>query len=495
MAAKSKPDLRTQITSDFPDNTTGLITPAILRAYLTDNVDSSLAFQVERLTSSPVTLNVLTDLVVFEAGTSIVNLVDVTAYIDRTLIFVNNSGVDVTVNADTGFPDTIDGLASTVLVDEGYAILTSDAANNNWIISFDSKGIFIDSLVDVDTTTVAPIATDFLSFDGVDWVPVAAPAAGVAVLDDLTDVDTTTLTPAAGHFLKFDGAGWVNFVPIAAAISDFESAVTANTSVAANTAKITNATHTGEVTGSTSLTVDKTSISNKTLVTAVGADHILIGDASDTDNLKKALVSDLLTDNDAIHDNVNSEISAITEKVTPIAADLIIIEDSEATNAKKRVQIGNLPAPSLGSIDDHTDVDTTTSAPVTGQVLEWDSSNWVPAAHKVRYAIPFAKNGNLTEGGHLKFGDVTTTNPHGAVVPQDGIIEVVSVSRTDSDAADIEILVEGVLQVTVATAALSVVDTSMSFAVTAGDMISVRNKSGGNTISNTIVMVIIESEC
>jgi hypothetical protein len=64
--------------------------------------------------------------------------------------------------------------------------------------------------------------------------------------------------------------------------------------VVANNAKVTNATHTGEVTGSGALTVDKTVISNKSLVTADGADHVLIGDASDADNLKKVLVSDFL---------------------------------------------------------------------------------------------------------------------------------------------------------------------------------------------------------
>ena len=48
------------------------------------------------------------------------------------------------------------------------------------------------------------------------------------------------------------------------------------------------------------------------------------------------------TDSAAIHDNVSAEISAITEKTAPVAADLLIIEDSEATNAKKKVQIGSL---------------------------------------------------------------------------------------------------------------------------------------------------------
>lgn len=53
--------------------------------------------------------------------------------------------------------------------------------------------------------------------------------------------------------------------------------------------------------------------------------------------------SDPRTDDDAIHDNVSGEINAITEKVTPVSADLILIEDSVASNAKKKVQVGNLP--------------------------------------------------------------------------------------------------------------------------------------------------------
>ena len=49
-------------------------------------------------------------------------------------------------------------------------------------------------------------------------------------------------------------------------------------------------------------------------------------------------------DADAIHDNVAGEIAAITEKGSPVAADLVIIEDSEDTNNKKSVQVGNLPS-------------------------------------------------------------------------------------------------------------------------------------------------------
>ena len=55
-----------------------------------------------------------------------------------------------------------------------------------------------------------------------------------------------------------------------------------------------NATHTGEVTGATALTVDKTAITNKTLVNAAVGDHVLIADASDSDNLKKVTVQTIV---------------------------------------------------------------------------------------------------------------------------------------------------------------------------------------------------------
>jgi len=55
-----------------------------------------------------------------------------------------------------------------------------------------------------------------------------------------------------------------------------------------------NVTHTGEVTGATTLTVDKTAITNKTLVTAAVGDTVLISDLSDGDNLKKVTIQTII---------------------------------------------------------------------------------------------------------------------------------------------------------------------------------------------------------
>ena len=55
-------------------------------------------------------------------------------------------------------------------------------------------------------------------------------------------------------------------------------------------------------------------------------------------------------DSTAIHDNVAGEIVLVTEKASPLAGDWIIIEDAADSNNKKRVDIGNLPAPSGSGI-------------------------------------------------------------------------------------------------------------------------------------------------
>jgi len=68
--------------------------------------------------------------------------------------------------------------------------------------------------------------------------------------------------------------------------------------------------------------------------------------------ITESQISDLdHTDADAIHDNVAGEIAAVTEKLTPIGGDFLLIEDSAAANAKKRIQIDNLPYLSQAEVD------------------------------------------------------------------------------------------------------------------------------------------------
>jgi len=80
-------------------------------------------------------------------------------------------------------------------------------------------------------------------------------------------------------------------------------------------------------------------------ITSPASDDILLmEDTDDSGNKKRVQITNLpSTDSDAIHDNVSGEISIVTEKTVPVTTDVLLMEDSAATYAKKRVQIGNLP--------------------------------------------------------------------------------------------------------------------------------------------------------
>jgi len=84
------------------------------------------------------------------------------------------------------------------------------------------------------------------------------------------------------------------------------------------------------------------------------------------------------TDSNAIHDNVASEISAISEKASPVDADLVIIEDSEDSNNKKKAQVGNLPGGSGGyTAGAKVRMSSDQSIPdSTWTTLNWDSEDW-----------------------------------------------------------------------------------------------------------------------
>jgi hypothetical protein len=95
----------------------------------------------------------------------------------------------------------------------------------------------------------------------------------------------------------------------------------------------------------------------------VGADMLLIEDSEAANVKKRVSITNLPggADTDAIHDNVSGEIVLITEKATPVSGDLLLIEDSAASNAKKRLQIGNLP---VGVPTEIWDADTNTGIQV-----------------------------------------------------------------------------------------------------------------------------------
>jgi hypothetical protein len=92
---------------------------------------------------------------------------------------------------------------------------------------------------------------------------------------------------------------------LASTISDFDTAVAANSAVAANTVKVTNATHTGDVTGATALTIQNNRVTNAMLEdmpanTLKGNDT---GSTADPKDLTRAEVRTLLNVEDGAQVN------------------------------------------------------------------------------------------------------------------------------------------------------------------------------------------------
>ena len=119
-----------------------------------------------------------------------------------------------------------------------------------------------------------------------DGVTTDAPSKN-AVRDKIVTMDAAIALNTAKNSYPSGDATKVGYITVTQAV-DLD---TIESDTTANNAKVTNATHTGEVTGSGALVINKTAISNKTIVTYdAAADYVLITDGSDSDNLKKVLI-------------------------------------------------------------------------------------------------------------------------------------------------------------------------------------------------------------
>ena len=180
--------------------------------------------------------------------------------------------------------------------------------------------------------------------------------------------------------------------------------------------------------------------------TPVGADQLLIEDSADSNNKKKIAISSLDLpgqDSTAIHDNVAGEINAVTEKATPVAADLILVEDSADSNNKKKVQVGNLPGTGAGGDTDaiHDNVAGEITAvtekvtPVSADVILIEDS--ADSNNKKRVQI-----GNLPGGGSpLEIEDESVSVD--AAVTKINFLGT-GVTATQAAAGEVDVTVPGV---------------------------------------------------
>ena len=187
-------------------------------------------------------------------------------------------------------------------------------------------------------------------------VPMGADLAASSI-DELSDVDTSTVAPTDGQALVWNNANgeWEPGDKIAALSEDTAPQLTNDLDV--NNTIITNSQTNGPVS-----------------VAANGTGAFVV--RGNTNSAKIVLNCEANTHGVSISSPPHSA-AATYDLVLPTSA-------GSANQVLETDGAGNLAwvdqtAPA-GSIDDLTDVDTSTVAPVNGDVLEWDGTNWVPAA-------------------------------------------------------------------------------------------------------------------
>lgn len=188
--------------------------------------------------------------------------------------------------ANTSGTNTGDQVIPTSGVD--FDPVGTDNSDNNAVNTLYS-GLVSNVSTNLSEGTATTTTVDVNSSDGTNATLVSASTTRAGLLTKAKFDEITANTAKVSFTWDYDYGDLINT----------PTTITAQqaSDITTNNAKVTNATHTGEVTGSTALTIDKTAITGKTAVTAASTDYILISDTSDTGNLKKVLVSDLGSSN------------------------------------------------------------------------------------------------------------------------------------------------------------------------------------------------------
>lgn len=248
------------------------------------------------------------DFVLAGGGTLSVPIADLGGAWLFDLTIAGDSGTDLINNHETITFVGGTGITTTV-TDNTVTIESTVASGTVTDVSIANSNGFNGTVATSTTTPVITLSTTItgiLEGNGTAISAASVTGSGAVVLDTgasltnpilgnatATTINKVTITqPATGATLTI-ADGFTLTVPANASVSGTNTGDDAVNSLYSGL--VSNATHTGEVTGNGALTVDKTAISNKTAVTIVGTDYLLFGDTSDSDNLKKGLVSDIVS--------------------------------------------------------------------------------------------------------------------------------------------------------------------------------------------------------
>ncbi len=233
-------------------------------------------------------------------------------------------------------------------------------------------------------------------------------------------------------------------------------------------------------------------------------------------------------DTSAVHDNVAGEILAVTLKAAPVSADLLLIEDSAAANAKKRVTAqsiadlgsGGVSGPgssvdrgrvvwdgTAGAALDDTglrDYGASAADPVSPAPADGDTYRNTALDQQMHYdgtrakwlgdvaQVAFGRAGNVGAGAYYRGIDRRSfSSTNGRDARHAGTVVAIEYSRNDTDAATFEAVAAGVTIATLASSATSGSDATLDGDFAAGSVLAARNQSGGNTTSQVMGWITI----